>query len=159
GRLTIIEVVAALIWVTADGWLLAVALRWGERRRIATAWTLAAGYTAVLVFGAIWLELLVASGLIDKSNAAAPVWYFILADGAYWSILILGVWALFYVTPRVGRDARNRERERQELLREAERARVRAALEPHFVLNTLTAIGALLGDEPETARELLGDLG
>src|SRR6185295_3331487 len=77
------------------------------------------------------------------------------AKGAWMSMLILGVWSLFYVMPRAVRD----ERERQELRREAERVRIRAALEPHFVLNTLTAIGGLVGDDPETARELLGDLG
>jgi two-component sensor histidine kinase len=159
GRVTIVEVIAALIWVTVDGSLLVLALRWGQRRAVSIAWTLVAGYAAVVVFGALWLALIVSTGLVDKTNAASMTLVGRLADGAYSSILILGVWGLFYVVPRVVRDARDRERERQELLREAERARVRAALEPHFVLNTLTAIGSLIADEPATARELLGDLG
>jgi signal transduction histidine kinase len=159
GRITLVEVIAALIWVTVDGSLLVLALRWGQRRAVSIAWTLVAGYAAVVVFGAAWLALIVATGLVDESNAASMTLLGRLADGAYSSILILGVWGLFYVVPRVVRDARDRERERQELLREAERARVRAALEPHFVLNTLTAIGSLVADEPATARELLGDLG
>jgi signal transduction histidine kinase len=159
GRITIVEVIAALIWVTVDGSLLVLALRWGQRRAVSIAWTLVAGYAAVVVFGAAWLALIVATGLVDEGNAASMTLLGRLADGAYSSILILGVWGLFYVVPRVVRDARDRERERQELLREAERARVRAALEPHFVLNTLTAIGSLVADEPATARELLGDLG
>jgi hypothetical protein len=153
------EVVVALIWVTVDGWLLAVALRWGDRRALATAWTLVVGYASVVVFGAVWLEAVVATGIIHRQSGDPKTLYGTLADGAYSSILILGVWGLFYVMPRLVRDARDRERERQELLREAERSRVRAALEPHFVLNTLTAIGALVGDEPETARELIVDLG
>jgi LytS/YehU family sensor histidine kinase len=62
---------------------------------------------------------------------------------------------MFMVMPKAIRA----ERERAELRRDAERARVRAALEPHFVLNTLNAIGSLISDDPDTARELVGDLG
>jgi LytS/YehU family sensor histidine kinase len=61
--------------------------------------------------------------------------------------------------PQAVRDARERERERSELRRDAERARVRSALEPHFVLNTLNSISGLIGDDPEMARELVGALG
>jgi LytTr DNA-binding domain len=82
GGPTVTEVVAALIWVSVDGWLLAVALRWGQRRAIPTAWTLAAGYCAVLVFGAIWLEAVIASGLVAEKNAASRKLHGILADGA-----------------------------------------------------------------------------
>jgi signal transduction histidine kinase len=159
GTLTVAEVIAALIWVAVDGALLALALRWGERRGVSIAWTLAAGYAAAVAFGAIGLATIVWTGAVDASNSIARSLWGWLADGAYQSILILGVWGLFYVIPRVIRDARDRERERQELLREAERSRVRAALEPHFVLNTLTAIGGLVGDDPPMARELIGDLG
>lgn len=79
--------------------------------------------------------------------------------GGLSSFGILGVWMLFYVAPRAIEDSRRRERERQELAREAERARVRSTLEPHFVLNTLNAIAGLVSDDPGLARELIGSLG
>ena len=156
GTLTLVEVIGATLWVAADGSLLALALRWGERRGIAIGWTLAAGYAAAVLFGALWMVGFVAAGGVA---ASAQTWPGIVADGAFSSLLILGVWGLLYVIPRVIRDVRDRERARQETLREAERARMRAALEPHFVLNTLAAIAGLVGDDPRMARELIGDLG
>jgi sensor histidine kinase YesM len=81
------------------------------------------------------------------------------ANGAYVGIVMVGVWGLFMMMPQAIREARERERERAELRRDVERARVRSALEPHFVLNTLNAISGMIGDDPETARELVGDLG
>ncbi|MBX3154762.1 MAG: histidine kinase [Deltaproteobacteria bacterium] len=79
--------------------------------------------------------------------------------GAYNGVLVVGVWALAYVLPRAAREARERERERDQLRRAAEHARLRATLEPHFVLNTLNAIAGLVTADPEQARERIGDLG
>jgi two-component sensor histidine kinase len=158
GRLQPITVVAAPIWVAIEGGLLAIALRWGERRRLSTARTLLVAYALVVVFGAVLTAGAVAMGLANPARGDRGA-FGVLADGAQAGVLILGVWGLFYVMPRAVRDARDRERERQELRREAEHARIRAALEPHFVLNTLTAIGGLIGEDSETARELIGDLG
>ena len=150
-----LEIAATLVWVSVDGWLLATALRWGARRGWSTRWTLGIGYALVVAFGALWLAAIFASGLGGPAVTEQHTLGGVLVEGASSSLLVLGVWGLVYVIPRVVRD----ERDRQDLLREAERARVRTALEPHFVLNTLTAIGALVGDDPETARELIGDLG
>jgi signal transduction histidine kinase len=158
GRLNGIHIVAAPIWMAIDGWLLAMVLRWGERRGLSTARTLVVAYALVVVFGGLLTSMMVAIGLGNPAyGIRGPLG--VLADGAENGVFILGVWGLFYVMPRAVRDARDRERERQELRREAERARIRAALEPHFVLNTLTAIAGLIGEDSETARELIGDLG
>ncbi len=56
--------------------------------------------------------------------------------------------------------ARGRERSRRQRLRsEAELARLRSHLEPHFLLNTLNAIAGLVTEEPREARRLLSCLG
>jgi signal transduction histidine kinase len=79
--------------------------------------------------------------------------------GAYNSVLVVGVWALAYLVPVAAREAHARDRERDELRRAVEQARLRATLEPHFVLNTLNAIAGLVTADPEAARDRIGDLG
>jgi LytS/YehU family sensor histidine kinase len=51
------------------------------------------------------------------------------------------------------------EQERHALRQEAELARIRAALEPHFVLNTLNTIAGLVADDPKEARSMIVTLG
>jgi LytS/YehU family sensor histidine kinase len=79
--------------------------------------------------------------------------------GAVNGMLILGIWSLVYVMPRMVQEARDRERARYDQQRAADRIRIKATLEPHFVLNTLNTIAGLVGKHPERARELIGDLG
>jgi signal transduction histidine kinase len=140
---------------------LTLGLRLGERRRLATWSTIALAYGLAALSGslvALGWQLLATLGWHDAFNAD-KTWLGQAANGAYFGIVMVGVWGMFMVMPQAVRDARERERARSDLRREAERARVRAALEPHFVLNTLNAISGLIGESPETARELVGDLG
>jgi LytS/YehU family sensor histidine kinase len=69
------------------------------------------------------------------------------------------LWALAFVLPRVAEDARVRALETEKLRTEAELARLRSHLEPHFLLNTLNAIAGLVTEDSREARRLLGALG
>ncbi len=73
--------------------------------------------------------------------------------------LYLGLWALAFVYPFAVEGARVRALEAQRLRSEAELARLRAHLEPHFLLNTLNAIAGLVTEDPREARRLLVCLG
>ncbi len=81
------------------------------------------------------------------------------SSGAIQGLLFLTGWALFLITPIAMDIAREREREQAALRLEVERMRVRAALEPHFVLNTLNAVASLVTVSPHEARTMIGDLG
>jgi LytS/YehU family sensor histidine kinase len=73
--------------------------------------------------------------------------------------LYFGLWALAFVYPLAVESARVRALEAQQLRTEAELARLRTHLEPHFLLNTLNAIAGLVAEEPREARRLLVCLG
>ncbi|WP_437756228.1 sensor histidine kinase [Sorangium sp. So ce1389] len=72
---------------------------------------------------------------------------------------MFGFWALLVELPRQIDAQRRLERERRALRQEAELAHIRAALEPHFVLNTLNTIAGLVTEEPTEARNLIATLG
>jgi LytS/YehU family sensor histidine kinase len=73
--------------------------------------------------------------------------------------LYYGVWALAFVYPSVVESARVRLLQAQQLRTDAELERLRAHLEPHFLLNTLNAIAGLVTENPREARRLLACLG
>ncbi|HEY2517564.1 MAG TPA: histidine kinase [Polyangiaceae bacterium] len=86
--------------------------------------------------------------------------------GFMYGLVNYGLWALAFVFPFALEDARIRSLESEKLHLEAERlrtaaelARLRAHLEPHFLLNTLNAIAGLVTDDPREARRLLVCLG
>jgi signal transduction histidine kinase len=70
-----------------------------------------------------------------------------------------GLWTLAFVLPFAIDDARMRGLEAEQLRSAAELARLRANLEPHFLLNTLNAIAGLVTEDPREARKLLACLG
>lgn len=70
-----------------------------------------------------------------------------------------GLWTLGFMLPFAIDDARMRALEAEQLRSGAELARLRAHLEPHFLLNTLNAIAGLVTEEPREARKLLACLG
>jgi hypothetical protein len=72
---------------------------------------------------------------------------------------LFGFWALLVELPRRIGAERRLEHERLALRQEAELAHIRAALEPHFVLNTLNTIAGLVTEEPTEARDLIATLG
>lgn len=78
-----------------------------------------------------------------------------VASSLVLGVMQTGVWAIGFLYPFSIEDAAARERETERLRAAAELARLRASLEPHFLLNTLNAIAGLMVDEPEEARELV----
>jgi signal transduction histidine kinase len=89
-----------------------------------------------------------------------------LQVGLMYGISDIALWALAFVFPFAVEDARIRSLESDMLRLEAEKlrtsaelARLRAHLEPHFLLNTLNAIAGLVADDPREARRLLVCLG
>jgi hypothetical protein len=81
------------------------------------------------------------------------------AVGALDGWLVLGVWALAVVYPFAVIDAKARAAEADRLRTTAELARLRAHLQPHFLLNTLNTVAGLVSSDPREARNLLGALG
>jgi len=71
----------------------------------------------------------------------------------------MGMWALAFAYPFAIDEARMKDLEADQLRSAAELARLRANLEPHFLLNTLNAIAGLVTEEPREARRLIGCLG
>jgi signal transduction histidine kinase len=142
---------------------LSAAFAWSIRQRMSAAKGLAAGIAIAMGFGCLFgllygavarhfpnLRLHFASG---ASYARSALFGVLNAQ------LYFGVWALAFVYPFAVESARVRSLEMQQLRSRAEVARLRAHLEPHFLLNTLNAIAGLVTEEPREARRLLVCLG
>lgn len=89
-----------------------------------------------------------------------------IAFGTTYGQLHFGLWALAFVFPFAVDDAKLRALEAEKLRLEAEQlrslaelAKLRANLEPHFLLNTLNAVAGLVVEDPREARRLLVCLG
>jgi signal transduction histidine kinase len=81
------------------------------------------------------------------------------SEGAFDGLLVLGLWAVAVVFPFSVRDANARAIEADRLRTAAELARLRAHLQPHFLMNTLNTVSGLVSEAPEDARRLIGALG
>jgi hypothetical protein len=92
-----------------------------------------------------------------------PVPNFTFARGALYGFSYgqfhMGLWALAFAYPFAIDEARVKDLEADQLRTSAELARLRAHLEPHFLLNTLNAIAGLVTEDPREARRLIGCLG
>jgi LytS/YehU family sensor histidine kinase len=92
-----------------------------------------------------------------------PIANFTMARGALYGFSLgqfhMGLWALAFAYPFAIDESRTRDLEAKQLRSAAELARLRAHLEPHFLLNTLNAIAGLVTEEPREARRLIGCLG
>jgi signal transduction histidine kinase len=142
---------------------LSAAFEWATRRRLGSVATLLLGAAIAGALGALF-------GLVFwKMGEVSPV--FRLKPGPMvapwrpvaWGFLFgqfhFGIWALAFVYPFAVEDARLRALEAERLQSAADLARLRAHLEPHFLLNTLNAIAGLVTDDPRAARRLLAALG
>jgi signal transduction histidine kinase len=83
----------------------------------------------------------------------------VIISAAFDGMVGLGLWAVAVIFPFAVRDANMRAAEAERLRTTAELARLRAHLQPHFLLNTLNTISGLAGDDPAEARRLVGALG
>jgi signal transduction histidine kinase len=143
------------------GWAFAV-FRRAERNRF--------GLVGPIFLSAIAAGLLFA-GLLEATRAATvallplPPNYEpygqgdVVRVGFTMGLTYFALWALAFVLPIFAEDARVRTLEADKLRTQAELSRLRAHLEPHFLLNTLNAIAGLVTEDPREARQLLGNLG
>jgi signal transduction histidine kinase len=142
---------------------LSAAFVWSIRQRMTAAQSLLTGIGIATAFGCVF-------GLLYGAVAFhVPELRLHFANGLSFSRTTLfgvlnaqmyfGLWALAFVYPMAIESARVRILEAQQLRTEAEVARLRAHLEPHFLLNTLNAIAGLVAEEPREARRLLVCLG
>jgi signal transduction histidine kinase len=137
--------------------------RWSVRRDMTAAQALAMGAGIATAIGTVFGVLygLVATRVPElrlhfpNGVSFARTTLF----GVFNAQLYFGLWSLAFAYPFAHESARIRSLEAAQLRSEAELARLRAHLEPHFLLNTLNAIAGLVTEEPREARRLLVCLG
>jgi signal transduction histidine kinase len=161
------RLVARLVCMACELPLLMVALTAAFRRSIHGSATavrgLALGAAIATAFGCVFG---VAYGAVAMRVPALRLHYpngVSLARTTVFGVLsaqmYFGLWSLVVAYPFAVESARIRAHEAARLRSEAEVARLRAHLEPHFLLNTLNAIAGLVTEEPREARRLLSCLG
>ncbi len=150
--------------------LLSVGYAWAVRRRLGSLSTLFFGIVTAGCLGATFGTLLWCLAqrfpMIRFHADSSLQLTRAVAFGITFGQLHLGLWALAFVFPFAVDDAKLRALEAEKLRLEAEQlrslaelAKLRANLEPHFLLNTLNAIAGLVVEDPREARRLLVCLG
>jgi len=115
----------------------------------ASRWVVAAGVVAI----ALGIALGFAATLLPGTpSLPAGV---VAQIGTFDGLLAAGLWALAIGVPEARAHAVELERMRVA----AELATLRAHVQPHFLMNTLNTIAALVSEEPAQARELIAALG
>jgi signal transduction histidine kinase len=142
-------------------WAFAV-LRWASRNRFGTFGPLLAGALGSGFFfaGLLWATR-AATLSIDLLRPHYGPWgeKDVFRVGFALGLTSFALWALAFVVPFAVEQSRVRALEADKLRTQAELARLRAHLEPHFLLNTLNAIAGLVTEDPQKARQLIGALG
>jgi two-component system, LytTR family, sensor kinase len=100
--------------------------------------------------------------LSDRSSAA----YLNFLSNSYWirlgiSFLLIACMAVICVlwyTQEEEQENRQRKNDAEKLSREAELYKLRQQLQPHFLFNSLNSISALIGSDPEQARNMIHQL-
>jgi hypothetical protein len=82
-----------------------------------------------------------------------------IATGLADAVPMIAVWAGIVNLPALLRVHEARGRELERVRRDAELLRLKAHLEPHFLLNTMNTIAGLVTEDPASARELIVSLG
>jgi len=164
------RIVARLLFLAFELPILMLALSaafgWSVRRRLKAPKGLAAGVAISMVIGCAFGLLY---GFVAKhapelrlnsqssQNGASLVRSMLF--GALNAQLYFGLWGLAFVYPFAVESAGVRALEAKNIRSQAELTRLRAHLEPHFLLNTLNAIAGLVTEDPREARRLLVCLG
>jgi signal transduction histidine kinase len=142
---------------------LSLAFRWSVARRMNAGQALLTGVAVATTFGCAFgllygaLALRVPAMRMHMTNGVSFPRSALV--GAMFAQLYYGLWALAFVYPSVVESARVRMLQAQQARSDAELERLRAHLEPHFLLNTLNAIAGLVTENPREARRLLVCLG
>jgi len=151
-------------------WAFAIS-RWASRKRAsARPWPAPFGVLGPLLVGAVTAGLFFAGLLWATRRASFAILPMqphrepwgegdVLRVGFTMGLTYYALWALAFVLPIAVEDARVRALEADKLRTQAELARLRSHLEPHFLLNTLNAIAGLVTEDPRKACELIGTLG
>jgi signal transduction histidine kinase len=139
------------------------AFGWSLRRRMTAGQGLLLGVGIAIPFGVLFGGLWgVVTLNVPSLRAHMPTGFSVWRSatmGVLYAQLYLGLWALAFVYPLAVESARVRTLEAQQLRSAAEVERLRAHLEPHFLLNTLNAIAGLVTEDAREARRLLVCLG
>ncbi len=164
-RISVPSLVYSVVIVLVTLTVLTLAFDACRRRRLATgpSFGVVAGLGAFLGLSQVGVVIGVhrftgvdvLDGSISHLNSVARICVFAVAEGLW----TLGLWAVAVVFPFAIRDANARAREADRLRTAAELARLRAHLQPHFLLNTLNTVSGLVSQDPEEARRLVGALG
>jgi len=151
----VVVVMPPLMLVASAGFRYAAGRRWPLLP------TVVAGLVVAASFGVGATTLLWRLSDVVPALHTRDPWHLsrVIVYGTVWGEIALGLWAFAFVFPMALDAARARSLEAEKLRTAAELARLRANLEPHFLLNTLNAIAGLVGEEPKEARKLLAALG
>ncbi|WP_394826791.1 sensor histidine kinase [Pendulispora albinea] len=132
---------------------------WALRRQASPVRALIAGSLVAAAIGMVCTTIL---WFVTEQLGLRPhtfKFYKVVLFGFSFSQLYFGLWALAFVYPFAAEDARIRALEAEKLRSMADLSRLRAHLEPHFLLNTLNAIAGLVTEDPREARRLIACLG
>lgn len=136
-----------------------------RRRGLSSAWLVGAGLLVASVIGATFggLFLLVSEHFPEWGLHTMSIGPITMMRSIFFGMTQaqsqFGLWALAFILPMALEDARVRNLESEQLRSAAELSRLRANLEPHFLLNTLNAIAGLVTEDPRESRRLLAALG
>jgi signal transduction histidine kinase len=167
------RILARLVYMACELPLLMLALtaafHWSIRRSMTAAQGLGTGVAIATMFGGVFgllyaaiamhvpaLRLHSLPGMHDPNVVSLTRTSLF---GVIQAQMYFGLWSLAFAYPFAVESARIRALEAAQLRSDAEVARLRQHLEPHFLLNTLNAIAGLVTEEPREARRLLVCLG
>jgi LytS/YehU family sensor histidine kinase len=116
------------------------------------SWSVAlAGLCAFLQRWLVMQALPAYADFLDKSLLIRGVF-----DWLMMVIIAILTWFWVYVSERLENERRKEDATR--LAREAELSSLRMQLQPHFLFNSLNSISALMGSQPEQARNMIQQL-
>jgi two-component system, LytTR family, sensor kinase len=152
---------SAVVYVYALG-IVTIPIRLWSRRAMARSWTpaRAAGFAVLSVLTvAAWMGI---DLLYNRLTIGPRFWQVVYRDNWLFQLLfaIMAFGAVMGITLAAHAWQRERERERREadltiLAREAELGAIRAQFQPHFVLNALNSLLALINTDPALARTMV----
>jgi two-component system, LytTR family, sensor kinase len=120
-------------------------------------------FTVSFVLSFVWLVLIRSllylifkndehyTGILQRSSTIRFAFAFLM-------ISCLSTISLLWFTQQeqIGYD--NRQKETEQLAKDAELFKLRQQLQPHFLFNSLNSISALIGSQPEKARDMIQQL-
>lgn len=96
----------------------------------------------------------------DELHYQENILKFMPLRGMFYFLMITTMTSFYWFRNKIKEQggALKREEETESLMREAELAKLRQQLQPHFLFNSLNSISALAGSKPEEARKMIQQL-